>query len=366
MGHYLLHQSQERAQDWILILDESVEFGHSSLLVILGIRQSQLPEDRPLQAQDMACLFIGKASSWKGLDISHILNQLQQQLGRVIYVVSDKGNNLKKAIDLVNWQRVYDLNHFIAGKLKRLYEKNEAYQRFHKAATHMRRYQCLSKAACLLPPVQRAKARFLNVDKLCTWGRKILQLLDRLNMEDPMYKAVQWVKQHQPIIKELHAIFQIANPICSLLKKAGINAQTIAQCEQILNRDTDYPSVNDFRQAIQSYLSQIQQQFTVQMKQGAILCSSDIIESIFGRYKSYFPTNAMIGITDTALSIALFTNKIDQQNLKKGLSSISTQQLKHYSKHEFGQSIVAQRQKLLRNEIKRISKNGEVELVKSA
>lgn len=366
MGHYVLHKSKEKATDWILILDESVEFGHSSLLVVLGIRQNDLPKDRPLQAQDMSALYIGKQNSWTGQQISHILQDLERQLGKVIYVVCDNGNNLKKAVSLMDWCKIYDLTHFIALTLKRLYAKNEAYLSFNKAAAYMRRYQCLGKAACLLPPVQGVKARFLNLDKLCLWGQKILFFLEQASPNQKLRPFVQWVKEHQFIIEELNTIFRITKQVSKILKTQGISSHTIIQCQAILDSSNDNPRIKHFTIAMQEYIIQTFDSLNKNYSCDQILCSSDIIESFFGRYKTYLPTNAMIGITDLALTIALFTSPIAEQDLDQAMNSLSSKQLRQYRQQYFGQSIMAERRKLLHNDKIIISKNGEVNIRKSA
>lgn len=44
LGYYKLHREQEYADDWIWIVDHTVQIGREKCLVILGIRQSELPE----------------------------------------------------------------------------------------------------------------------------------------------------------------------------------------------------------------------------------------------------------------------------------------------------------------------------------
>jgi len=362
MGHFLLHQSKQCAKDWILMLDESVEFGHSSLLVILGIRQSHLPKHRPLQAQDMTPLYIGKQASWTGLEISQILANLEMELGKVIYVVCDNGNNLKKAIRLMGWCQIYDLNHFIALTLKGLYAKEEAYLNFNQQAAYMRRYQCLGKAACLLPPKQGVKARFLNLDKLANWGQKVLHFLDQSIVDQALYSSVQWVKQHQAIIAELNTIFHRIEQVTRLLKTFGISQHTIKQCNTLLQYKGDIPRIQTFTVAMQNYMTDSLNSINTLYPCDHLLCSSDIIESIFGRYKNYLPTNAMIGITDLALSIPLFTSHLTTQDLTQAMNSLSSKQIRQYRHQHFGESVMTQRTKLLHNEIIVISKNGEVHI----
>ena len=53
IGYFQLQLSKEKADDWIIILDESIGIGQEKVLVIFGIRRSRVDFSRPLMLQDM-------------------------------------------------------------------------------------------------------------------------------------------------------------------------------------------------------------------------------------------------------------------------------------------------------------------------
>ena len=53
IGYYQLTRQKEKANDWVIILDHSIQLGQEKILVILGIRQSNIDFTRPLQYQDL-------------------------------------------------------------------------------------------------------------------------------------------------------------------------------------------------------------------------------------------------------------------------------------------------------------------------
>ena len=53
-----LHLPLKKADDWIIITDESVSIGQERLLVVLGIRRSEIDFTRSLKMQDLKTLFI--------------------------------------------------------------------------------------------------------------------------------------------------------------------------------------------------------------------------------------------------------------------------------------------------------------------
>ncbi len=42
LGLYVLNKEKEKADDWIIILDESIQLGSDKILVVLVIRESQI------------------------------------------------------------------------------------------------------------------------------------------------------------------------------------------------------------------------------------------------------------------------------------------------------------------------------------
>ena len=65
---------KEKADDWVLILDESIGIGQEKVLVILGIRRSNIDFTRSLKLQDMKPLLVKSSESWTGDDIGQELN----------------------------------------------------------------------------------------------------------------------------------------------------------------------------------------------------------------------------------------------------------------------------------------------------
>jgi hypothetical protein len=90
----------EKADDWILIMDESIEFGHEKLLVIYGLRSSEIDFTRALNYKDLTCLSIIAKSSWAGDLMKLEIDKLKQKLGKIIYTVADGGNAICKCLRL--------------------------------------------------------------------------------------------------------------------------------------------------------------------------------------------------------------------------------------------------------------------------
>ena len=62
--------------------------------------------------------------------------------------------------------------------------------------------------------------------------------------------------------------------------------------------------------------------------QDYLLCSSDIIESYFGKFKAKVNPNSRSGLTEFIFTIATFGQSFSQQEAKKALQNIKCKDLK--------------------------------------
>lgn len=75
-GIAVMQQARQKADDWIWLIDHHVQIGKEVALVILGIRQSELPIDRPLQRGDMKPLAVVSSTSRRKEDVEQALVEL--------------------------------------------------------------------------------------------------------------------------------------------------------------------------------------------------------------------------------------------------------------------------------------------------
>ena len=105
LGLYELNRKKEYRSDWIFIIDMTIEIGKHKCLVILGISQEKLTtiikkEARSLQHQDVEVLSLEVLDTTVGTIILEKINNLAERVGTPIQIVSDRGSDIKKGIDL--------------------------------------------------------------------------------------------------------------------------------------------------------------------------------------------------------------------------------------------------------------------------
>lgn len=346
IGFYQLERKKLKANDWIIILDESIEFGHDKLLVIYGISHKNIDFSRPLHYKDLVPFSIISSDKWTGELIAKEIQKAEKVYGNIIYAVADGGNAIKKALRLTNIPHVYDITHKLAWFLKEIYKPEKDFQSYIKAMAKMRGTLSLSNVSHILPPNQRFHSRFMNLDVISDWGMKVLNLLKAENVKGRVYEELKWVKKYEGLIKELSEVNIVLSKIKTLLKTKSMSLRNIKKAKNILKEmNINTLRTNQLRKHIINFL---EGQVALIEKKNKIICTSDIIESAFGKYKNYINNNPMVGITSLALSMAAFTSELSHEQVRHALENVKIKDIKIWSETNIGETNLQRRQRILK------------------
>jgi hypothetical protein len=137
---YELTREKEKREDWIFIMDLSVELGKEKCLVILGISQEYyekevLADKRGLELEDVQVIAIEIMCSTKGEIIAEVLERISKKVGKPKQIVSDKVSDLDKGIRLYQEENpevihTYDVTHKMALLLKKELSQDERYESY--------------------------------------------------------------------------------------------------------------------------------------------------------------------------------------------------------------------------------------------
>ncbi len=324
-GMHRIENSLPVEGGYVVYVDESISFGSEKMLLILGVPLDQIPKERSLCHEDMTILFVGVSQEWKAEHIEEELSKVAIN-HPVAYVVSDQGNNLRKAYKLLDYMHIEDCTHVLANYLKRIYSEQPEFELFKKMIGQLRRDWNLSKAnSKYMPPAMRAKMRFANIFPCVNWAEKMLAQWD--NLSEQVQQKLIFLKEHQQFIQSLIQVEVIFKTLCEKLKNKGFTLaqkqEILAQLEQI--KPTD--QADTFIQNCKEYLNNLTLKSEI-LKYKHLLCSSDIIESFFGKFKAKVSPNSRSGLTEFVFTLATFGRTFSTQEVKNALESIQCKDLK--------------------------------------
>jgi hypothetical protein len=338
LGYYQLMMEKEKGDDWIIMIDESIQIGREKILLILGIREKDIDFARPLVLQELLPLSETVNVSWTSEEISKILFKLGKELGKIKYAVSDGGRNIKKALQLANIPHIYDITHKIAMILEKKYSINDKYIKILERIAVMKKNYVQTDIAFLMPPKLRTKSRYLNIFEISKWLYKTLKYYER-SKENEICQKIEWLNDYKDFIIELYKSTEDIKSIEKILKVNGFSKETKKECYYILNKNK-----SSFGEILKNELSEYFKELSDKLpKTKKILITSDIIESSFGKYKNYLSENPMAGITNLILCIAAFTFTLKEINIKKALESTVIADIKQWTDENIGKSLFQMR-----------------------
>lgn len=371
IGLYELQKSKEYRSDWIFIIDLTMELGKQKCFLVLGVTQEYLSEHvlpfhRGLQHQDVSVLMLEVMDSTRGDLIEEKLSKLTQAIGCPLQIIADHGSDIEKGIKLYNQKNpsviyTYDVTHAMALILQHELANSERYQSFIKRCNLCRNQLKQTELFFLSPPSQRSGCRYFNVERLIDWAQKtwnasidvIAGLLPNLEpkvLNQKLNDKLGWLIEYQSEIKVWSQMVKMTRTVETELKTCGINQQSVTNLE-FLQSGLDFQINPNFSQKIVDYLSQESSQIPPEI---TLLATSDIIESIFGKYKQFSSRCPIKQIGQTVLSISLCTMNLTTSVVKQALETVRYLDLKEWSSQVFGQSMLSQRRTVFSGEIEDI------------
>lgn len=345
LGYSRLKKEGKKGTKWVLIIDESISIGKQKILLILGVEVSNYKMNSALKFAQVNVLSIGVGASWTGEEIAAEIKKIKARKFSISYGVSDGGTNIAKALKISKIRHVKDCTHSFGNLLKKQYKENELFVLFRKKCGALRREVYLGKNSIIIPPKQRTKGRFLNLQPLSNWAYKMLLLLekegDELSLEQR--EKLNWLKEYKALVLEIYMPCKTMNELFKILKNKGLSAQNIEDCKDILNKSnvTDF-----FKKGVEDYMAT---NFKLAINENALICCSDIIESYFGKYKNLLSQTSSQVITDSCLCIANFSQNFDEKEIKKAMEEIKIVDLKNWKQEQFPSSLLQEKRELLKN-----------------
>ena len=227
---------------------------------------------------------------------------------------------------------------------------SEKYQSFIQKCSQCRHQLQQTELSFISPPSQRSQCRYFNVEKLIDWAQKLLNcpietLFKLAPTSDPeilnqiLITKFGWLRHYQEEILIWGQMIMMTRTLETQLKRNGINQESMAEF-QLKEFSLFDDKTLTFQQNIIEYITtEIEK-----IPEGrTILATSDIIESIFGKYKYFSSRSPLKQIGQMILSISLCTMNLATSVVKQALENVRYVDLKDWSSQVFGQSILSKR-----------------------
>jgi hypothetical protein len=267
------------------------------------------------------------------------------------YIISDNASVMNRAIKDFDSPQIKDISHTLGMFMERIYSKDAEFTSYMKELSEVKFKHIMNPVAYLLPPKQRSVARFLNLSQVVDWSDKILANYAKLKKEEK--QVFSFIPSYSSLINELRIVLSCINFIEYEIKHNGLSRQSVNRCRKNIKRNL---SVKNKR--MENVVMLIMNYFRNEIKKlpSSTSCwnaSSDIVESIFGVYKSRKSPNLLHGITPFALFLPLHArigskNGIVSFDFKSSLESVFMSDIDAWKKDKLSENMVYKRIKMLK------------------
>jgi hypothetical protein len=237
---------KDYGDDWVWIVDHTVQIGKEKFLVILGIHLASLPcPDRCLTHEDVEPIAMFPVQESNGEIVYQQLEETIQETGVPREIIGDHGSDLKSGINKFCREHpetcyIYDIKHKTAAVLKKELQHDEAWHKFTRLAAQTKKGVQQTSLAFLAPPNQRTKARYMNIDVLIRWGGDMLAFFEEERKGSGKYdrqeikEKLGWITEFRDQIGEWGELHQIIATTEQTVRKEGIYRGSHRKLKELL------------------------------------------------------------------------------------------------------------------------------------
>lgn len=355
LGYYKLHCPKERSDDWVWLADHAVQIGKHRFFGIVGVRLSDLPPPgQCLELRHLEPIALLPVESSSREIVHKQLEKVAKQQGVPRAILSDEGSDLLGGAALfcaahpeTTW--LSDMPHKAARLLKRRLEKNERWTSFCSQAAQTKSQTAQTELAFLMPPRQRTKARYMNLQRLLQWARTRLDILEEPPAvvlthctEQRLNEKFDWLREYREDIERWSRWLELTNTTVDLIRRYGYSGQMPARVAKELSALVDGPDTCSLRDELIAFVEE--QSAKAKAHEGERLPgSTEILESSFGKLKAIEGEHQRSGFTSLILIWAALFGDLSSVLIQRAMNATPLKLVKRWLADHLGPTVQSKR-----------------------
>ncbi len=338
--------------------DHSSQIGKERLLLIAGIALDDLPQlGQTLTFDKLKVLALVPGQSWKKEDVEREYLKLAKQIGAPVYLLCDGASELrdpaqklekggKKTIVLG------DLKHHAANVLEKEIGRSKRFQSFIGEVGLTRNRVQQTELDQFAPPTLKSKSRFMNVGSLFKWATMVLYHLDhpesdsRKPISDERMEAkLGWLREYTDDLVHWNECQEVIDRSLWVINREGLQRDTANAVTQYLRehhpqwRGEDSPATRIGAKLI----DWIGQSSSKLLPGQRAWLSTEMIESLFGRFKTLERQHSKGGFTRLIAAIPTLCMKVSAASVRSAFKRINSQATQKWITDTLGRTLTARR-----------------------
>jgi hypothetical protein len=338
------------ADDWAWLIDHSIQVGTCKCLIILGVRLGDLPEGRALGHRDLEPIALVPMIGSTKQAVAACLEQAAGRTGAPRVILDDHGADLHGGVEVFRAAHpgtieVYAITHKAACLLRARLEGDERWRSYGTAAARAKCEVQQTELACLAPPSQRSKARFMNVGGLVDWGVETLALVDDPARLGPLgitaarvHEKLGWRAGYRAALEEWSGSQAVIDGVSDFVRRRGLYPGAgfdLAAAVPAASGGAD-----ELRQELIAFVrgESLKARFGERLPG-----TTEVVESCFGKLKALEDGQSKSGFTGLVLSLAAMVSTWTAESIGAALEQCRVRDVMDWCRKMLGQSVQSQR-----------------------
>ena len=358
LGVGLLKDTFMPGQRVMWMADHSSQVGKERLLLIVGVALDNLPPPgESLTFEKLKVLAVVPGVSWKKEDVEREYLKLAKQIGVPAYLLCDGAVELREPAEKLelDGQRAIvlgDLKHRAANVLEKELSRNGRFQEFLNEVSLTRNRIQQTELDQFTPPTLRSKSRFMNIGTLFTWATMVLYHLKTPESvartgitKERMEQKLGWLLDYASDLEQWNQCQEVIDSSLSVINLQGLSAQTSEMVEQSLtgnNPNWRNEDCSATRIALQ-LIDWIKQSSDKLKENERAWLSTEILESLFGKFKQVEQQQSKGGFTRVIAAIPTLCIKATKEIVRKAFEAVNSPQTRKWLNDSLGKTLNARR-----------------------
>jgi hypothetical protein len=246
---------------------------------------------------------------------------------------------------------IHDIAHAVANALKRQLNRSPEWEGFLADANRHKTQIRQTAYAFLMPPELKNKARWMNLEPLIAWSRRVRQLLENpvaalAKAEAPgdlemLEQKLGWLRHYGAAIADWSEMLEAAGITLKYIRNHGYHAQAHQELAALLGGFAQGPAAAVVAEVLAFVADQ------------GRLCgprslpgTTEVLESLIGKGKQQMGRNKN-GYTKTILAMAATVADASMTTIETALETVKVRELREWIQQKLGLSLQAQRQRAM-------------------
>ena len=334
-------------------VDHSCKVGTEKVLAILGIRLKDLPpRGTPLKHQDMIPLLAVPGESWKREDVAKQYKELIKRIGAPLAINSDAAVELQEpALLLKNGKKRVlvqgDPKHKLANIIKSVIGNDKRFVKFSNKLGQARAAIQQTELSHFTPPRQKKKARFMNLQSTIGWASMTLWHLSKPHSSSRtdikaarMTEKLGWLRDFRKDIQSWTRCLDVVAVTLKFINEQSLYVGASTDLEAELKKLKLCKSSRIVMTRTLDFIQQSEKNLkSLKIKGLRVPMSTEVLESLFGRYKQLEGQHSHNGFTSLLASFAALLRPTTPEEIEQAFAKVSTKEMRDWVKKNLGDTL---------------------------